>query len=236
MPVDFQLLSPAGAPLDPEIRTAFTRDLCMGGLCLEVHSLPPGLATRVAEQPTTLGINVDIELPGRALRLSGRVAWRREITVGRKQVLLLGVEFKELAEEDGAEIDAFALRAARRPRIVRAVVAGLSALLLLGGGYYLWRVDAYERVLAATHETLAKAEGRAESTNDRLGDMQVELRWLAVRARELVQTLDDGRDEDASGGPASDPASQVTRPVVDEIADSLERLSVLINTECKTKE
>jgi hypothetical protein len=226
VPIGFQLLSASGAPLDPEIRTGFTRDLSKGGLCLEVLSLPPALVARITDESASVNALLDIDLPHRVLRVSGRVAWHRQGAQGGKQQLLLGIQFRDVSTVDANAIEAFSRRAALRPKIVKGVLATLCALLLLGGGFYLWRVNAYESELADSHRDLVNAEGRVVNASDRLGDMQVELRWLAVRSHELVQTLDR-----AQGGKANPPA----RPVLDELADNLDRLSVLIGSECKPK-
>jgi len=232
VPVNFQLLSSTGNPLDLEVRTAFTRDLCAGGLCLEIHSLPASLVTQLAEPRGDFGVVVDLEIPGRALRLWGRVAWQRQVSEGTKPMWLLGVQFRDLSPSDGEAIQAYAVRVARRPRIVKAVLATLAVLLVMAGGLYLWRVRGFESVLAETHENLDRARGHVTRSNDALGDMQLELRWLSVRAHELVQTLDASDVAEKT----ADAESTEERTVLKDLAASLDRLEVLIRRECKIKD
>jgi hypothetical protein len=217
VPVDFQLQGATNEPLDPEIRTAFTRDLSEAGLCLEVHSLPAALVTRLQDVTTEMRIEVDINLSGRTLRIPGRVAWRRPMTEGKRQGYQLGVQFRDVSAADAAAIAAYARRAARRPRIVRGVLAVLAALLLASAALYLWQGTFYREQLADSHRALAETERQYVNATDRLGDKQMELRWLAVRVREMADMLDEQQGRQT-------PPAQPTRPAIEELSDNVERL------------
>ncbi len=221
VPVDFQLLSGDREPLDPEIRTAFTRDLSGGGLCLEVRRLPEPLMTRLAQPDKPLSIEVDISLPERTLRIRGRIAWKSRESVGDRENHLIGVEFLNVPKADQEALSSFAKRAARRPKIIRAAIATLAILFVGSAALYVTQTRQYEAKLVDTYGALATSRQKNVKANDHIGDLQMELRWLAVRTRELIDVLEEEQGIRSS-------KTQEQRPVIDDLSENIEKLHALI--------
>lgn len=223
VPVDFLLRDKSGEVLDPEIRTAFTRDLSQAGMCLEVHHAPPRVTEYFNAPTSELAIEVDIDLPTKVLRVPGRIAWRRPaLQQGTGQGWLLGVEFAEVAPADAQAIAAYARSAALKPRLVRGALAALVLLSGLAFGLYVWQGKKLTADLEDSRHKLEKTEQQYVQASDQLGDRQVELRWVAVQLRDLADELDakQGRQPQKSGGAAS---------VVDDLKDSAKRLGVALS-------
>jgi hypothetical protein len=226
IPVDYQVLGAAGEKLDPEIRTAFTKDLSEGGLRLELTTVPEWLARRLKDNEV-VGLEVDIKLPGRRLRLPGKVMWRAPGTDGTL-VWLVGVQFTSISAEDSAAIVAYARRAARRPLVIRSVVAGLVAALIVGGIVYSWQTGILRTRVETTTQALVQSERKVAKVSDRLGDSQVDLGWLAVEVREIADAL----DERAGRVP---PRPQSGVPAMEELRRGVERLRTAVQQPAPTK-
>lgn len=218
VPVDFQLRDKSGEVLDPEIRTAFTRDLSEAGMCLEVHRVAARVVEQLEATGSELTIEVDIDLSSKVLRVPGRIAWRRKVTQG----WLLGVEFREVAAGDAQAIAAYARREALKPRLIAGVVSALVVLAGLAIALYVWQGKKLTADLEDSRHKLAKTEQQYVHASDQLGDRQVELRWLAVRLRDLADQLDaqQGRDPKKA---ANEPSS-----VVDDLKESVDRLGLAL--------
>ena len=95
LPVNYELLSGDGEPVDAEIRTGFTRAVSRRGMCLQLGPLPGALGTRLEAHPWDFKIRVHVNPAGRSLQLAGHVRWcesiEQSITEGRGR--LVGVEF-----------------------------------------------------------------------------------------------------------------------------------------------
>ena len=76
LPIFYQLLGTDGAPLDSEIRAAFTQDVSKSGMCLEIRHPPSVVKGVLLPQPKDgLRMELDLNLPHKRLRLNTRVAW-----------------------------------------------------------------------------------------------------------------------------------------------------------------
>ena len=227
LPVDFQLQSPQGERFDPEIRTAFTRDLSEGGLRLEITTLPEPVAARLrAAEP--LAIEVDIALPRRTLRVPGRVAWRAP-AAGTRAGWILGVQFTQVSPADASAIADYARQAARRPFIVKTVLAAMAVLLVVGGLVYWWNTGILTHRIETTRQALVKSEQEVAQVSDSLGDRQLEIGWLATQVRELADVLDEREGR-------KPPPPEAGKTPVQELARGIERLRAAIQPAATTKE
>jgi len=221
IPVDYQLLSPKGEPLDSEIRTAFTRDLGKGGLCLRVRSVPAGLEDLSNGAATSHRITVDLALPSRTLRVPGRIVWSRPPEFPDQAGKLLGVEFSSIGDEDVNAIMDYARAAARRPKIRRAVIAGLCLLALVSLALYAWSNAAHRREMTQAQARLHRSQTKVVVASDQAGDAQVELRWLTLQVEEMIENLETGKT-------GTDPMSKENRPAIEELAAKIRKLNQLV--------
>lgn len=228
LPVDFQLRGGGGERFDPEIRTAFTRDLSEGGLRLEITTLPEVVAARLrGKEPLT--IEVDIALPGRTLRIPGRVAWRGP-GADTRAGWVVGVQFTDVSAADAAAITEYARQAARRPVIVKTVLAAMAVLLVVGGLVYWWNTGILTHRIETTRQALVKSEQEVAQVSDSLGDRQLEIGWLATQVRELADVLDERE------GRVPPPAEPGKSPA-QELARAIQRLRAsILKPQAATKE
>ncbi len=199
LPVFYQLLSAEGAPLDPEIRAAFTEDVSASGLRLQIRHLPAPLRERLQQSPPDLRMQLDMPLSHTRIRIETRVAWCRAGDGQSSDAVFAGVEFVSLSREHGAEILAVARRAARRPKIRRMVLLSLSGAMLVLALALWWNHErhlAEERAMsarlsdtAARYDALSASAGeqqqRYNSTAATLEQQTDELKQLAVTLRAL---------------------------------------------------
>jgi hypothetical protein len=189
LPVDYQLQDPTGAKLGPEVRTAFTNDLSAGGMRLRLTTVPAAVTTQLASgQP--LDVVVDLPLPRRRLRVSGKVVWRGGSTDGVSS-WLLGVQFKDVAPADAEAIVAYARKAARKPLILRTTLVALAALLLVGGFVYSWQTGLLRRRVETTQHALVQSEREAFLVSGKLRSSEVDLTTLAEEVRAIANLLDE---------------------------------------------
>lgn len=190
VPVDYQLLDAGGAPLDSQVRTGFTRDFSPGGMRVVLSGLPPAVDGEVRADPPRLRITVDVDLPGRRLRVSGRIAWSRaaDVDAGSHR-RLVGVELPAVSGEDTAALMSYARRASRRPKLVSIAVASLLVALAISAGLIVWLVEGRSASLAASataHEAYLREQ-------QRIAEVTRGLRWVSEQideVDELVRELD----------------------------------------------
>lgn len=196
VPVDFQLLSKSGDPIDQDVRTGFTRDLSEGGLCLQLHSLPDWLAKVLDDRRGEPRISIDISLPKRTLRVAGRVAWCHIDSESGGKKRLVGVEFLDLDSQTRAAVADYGRRAARRPMIIRGVGLGLLLLLVAVLGLYGWSEREHETERKELQSALTQTSGQKEAASKELENLYVELRWLSVEVAEIATTIGQERQPD----------------------------------------
>ncbi len=210
IPVDYQLLLSDERPLDPEVRTGFTRDVSVGGLCLQITQLPDSIAAHLDDGKPK--ISVDVTLPSRRLRILGQVAWTRHDS----GMYILGVEFLDLATENGEALAAFARRAQARPRIRRLVVFSLALLLGVALGlFYLTQSEVEE-----SREAASRATAQQEKTAEELAEMWRDLRRLAIEAGELSELMKEG-------DPSKD-SPEIMGPALEDLRKSIAKLRALV--------
>jgi hypothetical protein len=185
VPVDFQLLSAQQVPLDPEVRTGITRDLSEHGMCLRVARLPHELRQSLqAPDMGDLRIALDIPIPKRTLRVFGRVAWSNVALPSSETTI--GVEFVDVAKADGALIAHFAKQAARRPKIIRTVVAGLALAVVGVALAFGWQVMMHRRAMAIASQQVAQATKQYDDVAGYMEKLTEDLSALSQKVRMLT--------------------------------------------------
>ncbi len=193
IPVDFQLVSRSDGVVDREIRTGTTRDINGNGLCLAIRTVPPAVAQRLeTHQVSDLDITMDIAVPKRPLRVSGRVAWSEQATSddGTAKGFLVGVEFVDLDDDDAAAISRFAKKASRRPKMIGMTIAVLCLALVAGGLFFAWTARQQHQVVGTLREQLSQTRAEHEEVASNLEIQTAELLQLSKAVRTFVETAE----------------------------------------------
>ena len=87
-----------------KIYMATTRNISRGGLCVEIAQATADLLEKISDPGHKIGIDVDTLIPNpttavsaKSVWINSRVDWTRETK--KKQNLLVGLEFEDVAEE-----------------------------------------------------------------------------------------------------------------------------------------
>ncbi|MEK7706111.1 MAG: PilZ domain-containing protein, partial [Myxococcota bacterium] len=209
VPVDYQFLTDAGAPVHPDVRTAFTRDLSEAGLCLRVSTLPESAERALAVTHTPPRISVDLDLARHRLRVAGRVIWVTPATPGTREHLV-GIAFQDLAANDAEAVRAFAVRAARRPRMSRTAMALLGLIALVASAAAYWNHAQRNAENARAGEAVTLATHQYEETALDLQELSGNIRALSTEVDALVAAF-------ASPPPGAPVAPAVPDTVHDDV-------------------
>lgn len=212
--VDVQFVSRASGPIDPEVRTATCRDLSESGLRLELRGLPARAAELLqSQQLADLGVLLDINLPKRTLRVSGRVVWSKRVEKPERH--LMGIEFVDVAEADGAAIASFARSAVRRPRILRAALAAGIVVLAGFGLLYGWGASKHREAVGELERQLSEANQRYAGVAASLEQQTQELQQVARTVREFAASAanESAETEDVEGDDEAEPIEQLKASV-----------------------
>jgi hypothetical protein len=224
VPVDFQFVSAQQGPLDAEVRTGITRDLSEHGLCLRIAQLPKALLDSVqAGEKQDVGIVLDIPIPRRTLRVSGRIVWT-DTTVEPGQVVL-GVEFRDIAGTDGLLIASFAKQAARRPKVIRATIGGLALAVVVVGLAFGWNVMMHRRAMTVAAQQIAQA---TKQYGDVATDLEKQTQDLLALSQRVRTFAEGEKAEDDSGDADGAPALPRSSSAVEELRISISELQATI--------
>lgn len=192
VPVVFQFVSKASGPLEAEIRTGFTQDLSASGLCLQTGVLPEAVANYLEKgELDDLGLNLDLAMPDRSLRIGGRIAWRQAIPPAASRRFAVGVEFLKLDPKDAAAVAKYAKRSARKPKLFGAAIVGLLILTTAAIGLFLWGTIQRQDSELALRTKLSAQNSRQQALAQSLEQQTTELESVSKLLREIVTTQEE---------------------------------------------
>jgi len=208
VPVYFQMVSKTRGPIDAEVRTAWTRDISMTGLCLHIRDLPKPLANMVIKDSLDdLILSMDIAMPHHILRVKGQPVWRSP--EGDAGGIVVGVQFAEVEDDDARKIIKYAKASRRKPIIIRTLIAS-SILAALGAlGIFVLSEMSAEKAITSVNIELEDAVLRYERVASKLEAQTKSLEELAIQTKAAVAFDDDlddveGFDDDIVEGLGAD--------------------------------
>lgn len=142
-----------------DIIQGFTRDVGLGGLCIEVNNLKDEIVRNVKSDAVKLGLTLHIPLREHTNAIA-RVVWIKCVKEDYPNRYLIGVSYEEIQDEARRRI----IRYARSTRIIPGVAVGLIVVLLLAAsGLFI-----YNQTERRKSEEMAKALLSALQTKGQL--------------------------------------------------------------------
>lgn len=189
-PVSFQPCLPKQSP--GKLYQAFTQNVSLEGLCLELKQLDDHLKEWLLNSETRLRLVIDIPMVAKGIEAIAKIAWLHTQEDVVPMRYFIGIRYEKINLQDKTRIFAYAKRVRNLPRYVIAAILVLVIMASLSFGYNI-KVRCKNQLLVDRTVKLAQRyshlEGKLLLAQDKEGQLKSDIKKGVKREGELKRQM-----------------------------------------------
>lgn len=119
-PVEYLIVDKDSRKALTETNQAFTKNVCNGGMCLEITNLKDEFVDKLRKGEAGLSLVIEVPFSRKPMAAFGKVVWIQKIKESYPNKYLLGTEYELISEKERKKIVNYANAIIWRPRLLTA--------------------------------------------------------------------------------------------------------------------